>query len=227
MNNTNRALNRAVVAVIGLLTLMVGAALAAVATVPAIRADYRMTAPGVRGALTSWLKARPLFETGTSWGWVLALVALAVIVALLLIFIFRQGHGQQDTLVREDTTSAGATVIDSDVAAHAIQHDLDGRPELLAAHVSTYQVRRIPVLKVSVTCRRGVSPRQVADLVENTLTALDALIGRQIPTLIQVSGGFRARLSRNTRASSRQLRHSLMNPPSSARATDRPDRAGR
>lgn len=200
MNNTNRALNRAVIAVIGLLTLMVGAALAAVATIPAIRADYRMTAPSVHGALTRWLKTMPLFETGTSWGWIFTLAALAVIATLLLIFIFRQGHGQQDTLMREDTSAAGATVIDSDVAAQAIQHDLDGRPELLASHVSTYQVRRTPVLKVSVTCRRGISPRQAADLVENSLTALDALLGRQIPALIQISGGFRARLSRNTRA---------------------------
>jgi len=199
MNNTNRALNRALILVVGLLTLLAGAALVAITTLPVIRADYRASAPRVHGELTGWFKTIPLAETGTSWGWILILAALVLIVVLLLIFIFRQGHGHDDTLLREDTTPGGATVIDSDVAEQAIQHDLDGRPELLASHVSTYRVRRTAVLKVSVTCRRGESPRQLAEQIENTLTALDTLLGRHIPALIQISGGFRARLSRRTR----------------------------
>jgi len=199
MNNTNRALNRAVVIVIGLLTLLAGAALAAIATVAAVRTDYRKEAPAAHADLSGWFKAVPLFGTGTSWGWILILAALVLIVVLLLVFIFRQGHGHHDILLREDATPSGATVIDADVAQQAIQHDLDGRPELLASHVSTYDVRGTPVLKVSVTCRRGESPRRATQLVENTLTALDTLLGRQIPALIQISGGFRARLSRRTR----------------------------
>lgn len=199
MNSTNRALNRALILAIGLLALLAGAALLAISTVPTIRGNYRAAAPEAHGDLTGWLATIPLARTGTSWGWVLTLAALVLIVVLLLIFIFRQGRGRYDTLLREDTTPSGATVIDSDVAEQAIQQDLDGRPELLSSHVSSYRVRRTPVLKVSVTCRRGESPRHVAEQIENTLTALDALLGQQIPALIQISGGFRARLSRRTR----------------------------
>jgi len=36
-------------------------------------------------------------------------------------------------------------------------------------------------------------------MIETTLVAFDALLGRQIPALIQISGGVRARLSRTTR----------------------------
>jgi len=199
MNNTNRALNRILVAVIGILTLLVGAALVAIATLPAIRAGYRNTAPGIHGVVTGWLKTIPLFDTGSSWGWILLLALLVLITTLLLVFIFRQGHGHQDILLREDTTQAGTTVIDSNVAEQAIQDDLDGRPEFIASRVSTYQVRDTPVLKISVTCRRGVSPREVTTMIETTLVAFDALLGRQIPALIQISGGVRARLSRTTR----------------------------
>jgi hypothetical protein len=199
MNNTNRALNRTLVAVIGLLTLLIGAALIAIATVPAVRAGYRTTAPDIQGDITGWLKSIPLFDTTASWGWILVLAGLVLIVTLLLLFTFRQGHGHHGTLLTEDTSPAGTTVIDAGVAEQAIQDNLDGRPEFVASSVSTFRVRGVSVLRISAICRRGVSPRDVTQLIENALTALDVLLGHQIPALIQISGGFRARLSRATR----------------------------
>lgn len=199
MNNTNRALNRAFIAAIGLLALLIGAALVAIGTVPAIRARYQSTAPAIHGDVNGWLKTIPLLDTGTSWGWVFVLALLVLIVVLLLVFIFRQGHGHQGILLREDTTPTGTTIIDSHVAEQILRDDLDGRPEFVASGVSTYEVRGTSVLKVSVICRRGVSPREVTATIENTLVALDALLGREVPALIQISGGFRARLSRATR----------------------------
>lgn len=199
MNNTNRALNRTLIAVSGLLTLLIGAALVAIGTVPAIRAGYRSTAPVIHDAITSWLNTLPLFGTGTSWGWIFILAGLILIVIALLTLIFRQGHGQEPILFRENPTPFGTTIIDSDVAKRAIQDALEGHAEFIASRVSTYRVHSTPVLKISVTCRRGVSPRDVTIMIQNTLTAFDALLGREIPTLIQISGGFRARLSRTTR----------------------------
>lgn len=199
MNNTNRTLNRILIAVIGLLTLLIGAALLAIATLPGIRAAFSGTAPGISDDITGWLKTIPLFDTGSSWGWILVLAVLVLIIIVLLVFIFRQGHGHQNILLSEHTTHAGTTIIDSAVAEHAIRDDLDGRPEFIGSRVSTYQVRGTPVLKISVTCRRGASPREVTTIIEKTLTAFDALLGRQIPALIEIGGGMRARLSRTTR----------------------------
>ncbi|MFC4242690.1 hypothetical protein ACFOYW_04830 [Gryllotalpicola reticulitermitis] len=206
MNSTNRALNRAVVLVVGLLTLLAGAALVAIATIPAIRDGYRVSAPTLHDDFTTWFRSVPLFDTNTSWGWILVLAALAVVVVLLVTLVARQGRGRHDTLLREETTAHGATVISAAVAQQAIQHDLDGRPEILASHVFACRVRRASVLKVSVTCRRGVSPRLAAHVVEDTLSALDTLLGRQLPALIQVSGGFRARLSPRARSASSRIR---------------------
>ncbi|HEY9466382.1 MAG TPA: hypothetical protein VIR54_24970, partial [Vicinamibacterales bacterium] len=87
MNNTNRVLNRILVAFIGLLTLLVGAALVAIAALPAIRAGYGSAAPGIHDAVTGWLKTIPLFDTGSSWGWILVLAVLVLIIILLLVFI--------------------------------------------------------------------------------------------------------------------------------------------
>lgn len=199
MNNTNRALNRILIAVIGLLTSLIGAAVLAVATLPAIRAAYKSTAPDIHDGIAGWLKAIPLFDTGSSWGWIFVLAGLVLIITLLLVFIFRQGHGRENILLKEPATQAGTTIIDSTVAEHAIQDDLDGRPEFIGSSVSTHWVHGTPVLKISVTCRRGVSPRDVTTIIENTLTAFDALLGRQVPALIEIRGGMRARLARTTR----------------------------
>jgi hypothetical protein len=199
MNNTNRALNRIFTALLGLLTLLVGGAIIAVATVPGIRAAFRKAAPATRDDVIRWLKSIPLFGSGTSWGWIAFLAVLVLIVVLLLFFIFRQGGGRHDLLFTEETTPEGSTVIDADLAEHAVQHDLGRHPELLTSRVSTYEVNDTAVLKIAVTCRRGVSPRDVTTAIEDTLTALDALLGREVPALIHISGGFRVRLSRSTR----------------------------
>lgn len=199
MNSTNRALNRLVIAVAGLLALVVGIALAGLATVPAIRDWYHQVAPPLQDNLSGWWRPLPLLETGTSWYWVFALVLLALVVGLFLWFIFRQGHGRQNTLLREQPTSASTTIIDAVVAEKAIQNALEHQPAIIASSVSTYQVHGTPVLKISAICRRGVSPREMTTTIEHILTAFDHTLGQEIPVFIQLSGGFRARHSRSTR----------------------------
>jgi hypothetical protein len=120
-------------------------------------------------------------------------------VIVLIVFIFRQGRGHTGTALVEPTSAHGTTIIDAAVAENALQDALDGRPEFISSHVSTYRVRRVPVLKVAVTCQRGVSPNDAAMLVEERLRAFDELLGRELPALIQIGGGFRSRVTRATR----------------------------
>ncbi len=138
-------------------------------------------------------------DTGTSWYWIFALALLVVITILLSALIFRQGHGKEPELVRENPTPNGTTIIESRAAEQVLLDALENRPEFITPDVSTYLVRKTPVLKIQVTCRRGVSPREVTTTIENTLTAFDDLLGREIPALIHISGGFRARLAKTTR----------------------------
>lgn len=199
MNSTNRGANRLLIFACGLLLLVVGAVAAAAVLIPGIRDGWRAATGQVNSQVSTWLQQTPLGDTGVSWIMPAILGLLVIAVIVLIVFIARQGHGRTGTVVNESTSERGTTIIDAAVAEHAIQDALTGRPEFVASHVLTYKVRRIPVLKVSVTCRRGVSPKDAATIVEGKLQALDELLGRQLPALIHISGGFRSRATRTTR----------------------------
>ncbi|PPF89497.1 hypothetical protein C5B96_00960 [Subtercola sp. Z020] len=199
MNSTNRGANRAVILLAGLVLLAAGLSAAAVGALASVRDGYTEQAPGVVSSVTEALKATPLGGTGHSWLWLAAAALLLVLVILFVVFIFRQGGGHTRTLLSEKPTEHGRTVVDSAVAEQLLQESLATHPELVASHVSTYAVKGSSVLKVSVSCRRGVSPADARDLVEAQLLALDELLGSSIPALIQVSGGFRVRTAGATR----------------------------
>ena len=204
MNNTNRALNRSVVFVAGLVLLAAAVLLGLLATRTAIRKAWTEVADTARTTVAGWLRATPLVGTdpdGTvhSWLWIATLTVLLAVTVLLLSFILQQGRGHSGHLISESTTDWGATQVDSAVAEHLLQQVLDEHPEFLSTRVSTYRVTRDAVLKISVTCRRGTSPTDIVHIVEQALNALDGLLGLRILALLQISGGFRVRASRSTR----------------------------
>ncbi|MDJ0375953.1 hypothetical protein [Cryobacterium sp. PH31-L1] len=199
MNNTNRALNRSVLLLAGLLLLAVAVLLSLLASQAAVQDAWSTISDATRANVAGWLQATPLGTSTHSWLWIVALALLLAVVGLLLRFILRQGGGHSGRLVSEQTTDWGATQVDSAVAEQSLQQALGEHPEFLSTRVSTYRVARESVLKVSVTCRRGTSPTDVLRIVEQSLIALDELLGLQIPALLQISGGFRVRTSRSTR----------------------------
>lgn len=199
MNNTNRALNRLFIFIIGLIVLALGAGTAALYLLPDIRQGWKNTAPNVHKTVIGWFTAAPIPGTTTSW-WTIAIIALLVIVVILLVvFIFRQGHGHTSRLITKTPTEHGRTIVESTVAEDALTDALSNRPELISAHVSTVQVQKTSVLNISVTARRGVSPKEITVTVESALNALDQLLGETIPAYRHISGGFRANLAKSTR----------------------------
>jgi hypothetical protein len=199
MNSTNRAANRLLILLTGLLLVVVGAAAAAAVLIPAVRDAWKAVAGDVNAQVASWLQATPLGETGVSWIMPAVLVVIVLAVILLIVFIVRQGRGHTRTVLSEGTSEHGRTEIDAALAANALEDAIGSRPEFIASHVYAYRVRRTPVLKVAVTCRRGVSPKDAADIVDDAVRALDELLGRPLPALVQLSGGFRARVGSSTR----------------------------
>ena len=199
MNSTNRAANRLLILVVGLLLLVVGAAAAAAVLIPVVRDTWKDATGQVATQVSAWLQQTPLGDTGVSWIMPALLVLAVIAVVVLIAFIVRQGRGRTGTTLRERTSEHGTTVVESAVAEQALQDAIDGRSEFVASHVRTYRVKSTPVLKISVTCRRGVSPKDAALIVEEAVRSLDVLLGRPLPALVQISGGFRARVSSTTR----------------------------
>lgn len=199
MNNTNRFLNRLLLLVVGTVLLCVGVGALLFASAPQVRAGWRPLVSDAAAAVASWLNATPLAAPlatppaaePSSWLWILAVVVLAAAVLLLVSFMLRQGRGRIDVIASRQGTGNGAIVVRSALAEQAVVEALSGRPELFSSHASTYAVRGIPVIKVVVTLRRGVSPRDVFSFVDGILQSLDDLLGVETPALISLSGGFR------------------------------------
>lgn len=199
MNNTNRALNRAVIFLIGLALLLTGAAATAIALIPAIRDPFTTSAQDAPALVSSWLQASPVATSDISWISIGLLALLLLVVLLLVAFIVRQGNGHTGTLHIDTATGTGTTILDTSVAEHSLQEALSTRPEILSSHVTSYDVRGTSVLKVTAVARRGVSPKDIADTIDSHLRALDRLLGIEIPALVQISGGLRTHINRSTR----------------------------
>jgi hypothetical protein len=199
MNSTNRALNRTLLLVAGLVMIGIGGTAILLAGSQPFAEAWHSAAPAVTATVEGWLLATPLAALGHSWLLVAAAVLLLIAVAALVTFALRQGGGHTRRLLDEPATAAGSTVVEAGVAEQLLGVALQARPELLSSRVSTYRVRGQSVLKISVTCRRGVSPAETARTLESLLVSLDEQLGARIAAVIQLGGGFRVRASSSTR----------------------------
>lgn len=198
MNSTNRAANRLLLGITGLLLLVMGAAGVALATAPAFASLWRTRASALLRDAPAWVAAPAV---GTVSALTVGVGVSAVVLAVVLvIFIVRQGRGHTASVVeRRDGDST--TRIELGVPRSLLETELAHRVEFVATRVSAYRVRGTDALKVSVQCRRGIAPTDAAAIVLRALEGMDAIIGTAVPALVQVSGGFRSRAADRARVS--------------------------
>lgn len=198
MNDTNRVINRLLLAVTGLIALAVAALAVALLLVPDAGRIWR----GVGRSATTTADAafgQPLWSgTTISLAALVALVVAVLFVVLLIALILRAGHGSTSTVLTLQTPD-GSVELDTAVPASLLSEQLKPVPGVAGVAVSAYRVRRTPALKVTVRCRRGASPREVTDAVDEAVTLLDAALGTTLPVFAQLVGGFRSRLQAATR----------------------------
>ncbi len=199
MNNTNRFLNRTLIFLTGMILLLLGAAAIILSTTPAFGRAWSDMGRIVRQTTAGWLASAPIPGTHTSWWWLALLGGLLVAVIALVVFIFRQGHGHTSQFVPGTRTDTGMTIVYSRLPEQLLEDALRDQPALVGSRVSTYLVRRHPVLKVSVSARRGMSPKDILSQVETTLHALEQLVGQPVLASVQINGGLRARLRKTSR----------------------------
>ena len=205
MNNTNRALNRAFLIVVGLVLLAVGAGAVLITTLPGWDGVWRATSPSVADTVTRLWRVGTAFAGIPQVPWVLLAIPVAalILIVLLLVFIFAQGHGRTHQVVDEmtlpDADARGTLTIDVSLAADVIQHAIGERRDVAAVSVGAYRVKGNPALRVTVTPRRGADPLQVLAAVEGAAAEWDAVAGVRVPVMVHLAGGVRATVSKSVR----------------------------
>jgi len=200
MNQTNRALNRTLLLVVGLVLLILGAAVVTVFVWP-VAAEY----------WTKWTRAaqnwmeQAIAATmipGMASGVVIGVLALIVLLVGLLIFVLtRIGGGRSRTVLRSTAADnpLGLVRVNDAFASDALKQALGQRGEILFSTVTTHEVRKEPVMQVSVTPRQNTSPRGVVEDVDHLVTNLATLTGKTVPTYISVRSGLRAKFADDQR----------------------------
>jgi len=175
VNATNRGLNRTLLLVVGIVLLVVGAAVATAAAVPDWLAVW---IDGVASVDLAFDPSQPATLA-------IVLAVCVVVIALLVVFVVRQGRGHARTLVHRGG-AAGSVDVDAKVAATLIEAALADHPAVSSVDVSGYRVRRTPALKIALSLRKGSSPSDVRVAVDRVVERWDAVLGSEVPVLITI-----------------------------------------
>ncbi|MBQ1444767.1 MAG: hypothetical protein IIZ13_13070 [Renibacterium sp.] len=192
MNATRRGLNRTIIFLIAVILIAVGAATALTGIWPTAKQAWAEWTGQAGTFVADQLAATRVqaFGLELSWLWAALLAVMLLLVILLVSWISSQGGGRTAILDR-DKSAEGEVVLHNDIAGNALKEALSQDPRILSTAVSTWKLRREPGLKVSVQARKGASPRELADSVENLVAGLDSLIGKRMPLLISINTGVR------------------------------------
>ncbi|MDD7928742.1 hypothetical protein [Microbacterium thalli] len=201
MNNTNRAVNRTVLLLLGLVLIVVGGGIVAGAVWPAAADAWTSVGTGVEDWTKQAWDATAIAGTNLAWLAIGLLAALALLVVLLIVLIVRSIHGRRRTALRATGAESdlGRITITEGFAADALKNALADRDEILTARVTANDIKREPVLHVSVTPRQNTSPLHVAETVGRLVDNLGILTGQQLVAYISIHTGLRAKLAQDQR----------------------------
>lgn len=198
MNKTPRALNRILLAVIGL-TLMAAGALAMLVTIPAVGQWWRFAAGQAGRWSGAALRDTTLPGQRDSWLWIALIAVMALTAILMIAWAANQGRGRSGIFARDDDGTTGTVTITASAVEQALKAALQERGDLVNSAVATYEFRREPAVRIRVFPRQGVAPHVIAEEVSALVEALDLVAGRQAPVLISISAGARTRFTRAER----------------------------
>ncbi|ANG85054.1 hypothetical protein [Microbacterium aurantiacum] len=201
MNSTNRALNRIVLLILGIVLVGIGGIVATAASVPVVADTWATSAEAVQQWATGAWESTQIAGTQLTWVAVALLAVFVLLIALLITLVARGVRGRRQTAFGATgaNSEAGRVTVTEGFASDLLKNALTERDEILTAKVTASDVKKQPVLHVSVTARQNTSPVAVAETVDQLVTNLAALTGRRLPTYISVHSGLRARLAHDQR----------------------------
>ncbi len=193
MRNTHRAVNRALLLIVGLVLAAVGALAVLLVALPGVSGAWTSTADALRQA------ASDVGEPAFAW---IVVAALAVIAVLLIVLAASAVRGRHSTALQStgsDNTEGRITLTDG-FASAALTNALADRDEILTSRINAGDINGEPVLHIALTPRQNTSPRQVTEHVDTLVTNLATLTGQTFRTYISIHTGLRAKLAHdNTR----------------------------
>lgn len=201
MNRTNRALNRILLFIVGVLFLAIGAALVTVLVWPAAAEFWTGATEAGQSWLDNTINATTVGTTTVSWIAIVALVLIIFLVIMLIVTLTRIGGGRSHTVLRSTGAQnpLGRVTVRESFASDALKHSLRQRDEILFSSVTASDIGKTPVMHVSVTPRQNTSPKNVVQDVDQLVTNLATLTGKNVPTYISVHSGLRAKLAHDQR----------------------------
>ncbi|NUT71605.1 hypothetical protein [Pseudarthrobacter sp. C4D7] len=204
MNSTNRAVNRLFLAIAGLVLLGAGLLAAGAGLVPGIADQWTAVAGGLLERWQALLSTAPAPEPLGSW-WTLALPALLLLGAVASIFwLTRQGGGRTGTAAGEQDPELGDTAVDVSYLAAGVEQALKGNRAVVGSSLTAWRGRNkrneSSALRLTLQARKGASPREVADLAEDLVGAIDAQLGHHPTVLVRIGSGTRTKLASAHRA---------------------------
>lgn len=197
MNNTNRALNRIVLFVIGLIFFALGAAVIAIVAWPTAGEVWTTAGESVDGWLAQAVETTAIAGTTLSWIGIAAVAAVVVVIVLLILALTSIRGRRSKTLLRSSGAQnpLGRVTVTESFVSDALKNSLASQDDVLSTSVTANTIRKEPVLHVSVTPRQNTSPRQVVDQVDRLVANLATLTGQDTATYISVHSGLRAKLA--------------------------------
>ncbi|WP_439592946.1 hypothetical protein [Microbacterium sp.] len=201
MNNTNRALNRIVLFVIGLVFFALGAVVITIMAWPTAGEVWTAAGESAEGWISQAMQATAIAGTSLTWLALGAVAAVIVVIVLLVLALTSVSGRRSKTVIRSNGSQnpLGRVTVTEAFVSDALKNSLAAKDDVLSASVTANTIRNEPVLHVSVTPRQNTSPRQIVEHVDRLVSNLAALTGQDTATYISVHTGIRARLAHDQR----------------------------
>lgn len=182
MNATNRALNRGLLLVVGVVLATAGAALILTASRSAWLGRAGDALPSVEAL------AEPTITLAEGVRIPLVLVvaggAAVVLVIALGAFIATRGGGRTATVVNVDN---GLVSVDRSVADAVLAGALRERADVLGVRTRSYLVKASPMIALRIRARRGADLPRILRAAEAAVAEWDALAGREVPVMVHIA----------------------------------------
>lgn len=201
MNNTNRALNRIVLFIIGIVFLGLGALSIAIMSWPTAGELWTSAGEAAEGWLAQALETTRIAGTSATWVGIGAVAAIVVVIVLLVLALTSVSGRRSKTVLRSSGAQnpLGRVTVTEAFVSDAIKNSLTSKDDVLSTSVTANTIRKQPVLHVSVTPRQNTSPRQIVEQVDRLVSNLATLTGQDTATYISVHSGLRAKLAHDQR----------------------------